>query len=524
MRFPSLLASDRLLREARKDQMQKRIAPTGTDSRPWREAERPLYLAVAGEIERQIRSGILRVGEKVPSIRAIRRCCQVSTSTALQAYFWLENRGLIEARPRSGFYARVPFSDLAPEAGFEPQRSVPRDVGLDARLGQLLQLRSASGALQLGAAVPSSDFYPVRKLNQIIRQIIRDNPAHSCGYEFPPGHAELRRQIAKHASGQIGRSSWEEIIVTSGAMEGLTLCLRAVAKAGDVIAVESPTFFGILRLIQSLGMKPLEIPTNPRSGMDLNVLEHALRKKRIRACIIIANCHNPLGYVLSDDVKSNLAELSKRYKVAIIEDDLFGDVAFKEPRPRTIKSYDREGLVLLVSSFCKVLGPGYRLGWVQAGRWQSTVEQLQFINTVAAPSLPQQVIANFLESGGYERHLRRVRILLADRLRMVSRAIAQYFPPETRVTRPAGGFLLWVQLPQSVDAITVFEKAQQQKIGVVPGPMFSATGQFGNCLRLSCGMPWSPRVEQSLVILGSIAGRLATGKERRHSEAGGAAR
>ncbi len=513
MRFLSLLVSDRLLREAGNDQMQKRVEPTGTDSHAWREGERPLYLGVASEIERQIRAGILRVGEKVPSIRAIKRRCQVSTSTALQAYFWLENRGLIEARPRSGFYARVPFSDLAPEAGFEPQqRSAPRDAGLDARLGQLLQLRS--GALQLGAAVPSSDFYPVRKLNQLIRQIIRDNPAHSCDYDFPPGHAELRRQIAKHGSRQLGRSSWEEVIVTSGAMEGLTLCLRAIAKAGDVIAVESPTFFGILQLIQSLGMKPLEIPTNPRSGMELDALEHAVRRKRVRACIIIGNCHNPLGYVLSDEVKKALAELSKRYCVAIIEDDLFGDVAFEEPRPRTIKSYDREGLVLLVSSFCKVLGPGYRVGWVQAGRWQSSVEQLQFINTVAAPSLPQHVIAKFLESGGYERHLRRVRILLSDRLRMVSRAIAQYFPPDTRVTRPAGGFLLWVQLPQPVDAITVFEKALQRKIGVVPGPMFSATDRFRNCLRLSCGMPWSPRLEQSLAILGSIAGRLALNRQR----------
>jgi DNA-binding transcriptional MocR family regulator len=487
--------------------MQKHAASTGTDARPRGSLERPLYLRVAAQIEQQIRAGTLHVGEKVPSIRTVKEEWQVSTSTALQAYFWLENRGLIEARARSGFYVRVPFSDLAPELGFDPQRSVPRDTGLDARLGKLLQLRAASGALQLGAAVPSPDFYPIRKLNQTIRQIIRENPAHSCSYEFPPGHAELRRQIARHASRQVGKSSWEEIIITGGAMEGLTLCLRAIAKSGDVIAVESPTFFGILQLIQSLGMKTLEIPTDPRSGMDLNALEHAMRRKRVRCCIIIGNCHNPLGYVLSDDVKATLAELSKRYKIPIIEDDIFGDVAFEEPRPRTIKYYDREGLVLLVSSFCKVLGPGYRVGWAQAGRWQSTVEQLQFINTVAAPSLPQQLIARFLQSGGYERHLRRVRLLLADRLQIASRAIAQYFPPDTRVTRPAGGFLLWVQLPKSVDAITVFEKALQQKIAVVPGPMFSATGQFKNCLRLSCGIPWSQRVQESVAVLGSIAAR-----------------
>jgi len=489
--------------------MQKPVVRTGTDHWKRGDDRRPLYLRVAAEIERQIRAGTLRIGERVPSIRTVKKQWQVSTSTAMQAYFWLENSGFIEARTRSGFYVRVPYSDLVPEPGYEPQRSVPRDAGLDVRLGQLL--RAAPGCLQLGAAVPTSDFFPVRKLNQTIRRIIRENPAHSCGYDFPPGDVELRHQIAKHASRQIGRGSWDEIIVTCGAMEGLTLSLRAVVKAGAVVAVESPTFFGILQMIQSLGMKPLEVRTHPRSGIDLDALEHSIRKHRVRACVIIGNCHNPLGYVLSDDSKRDLADLSKQHGLPIIEDDLFGDLAFQEPRPRTIKFYDREGLVLLVSSFSKVLGPGYRVGWIHAGRWQSTVEQLQFINTVAAPSLPQQVISKFMESGGYERHLRRVRTVLAARLQMTSRAIARYFPPGTRLTRPGGGFLLWVQLPRSVDAIALYQKALQQKIAVVPGPMFSATGKFGNCLRLSCGLPWSQPLEDSLATLGSIAGRMPSG-------------
>jgi len=247
--------------------------------------------------------------------------------------------------------------------------------------------------------------------------------------------------------------------------------------------------------------------------MDLNVLEQAMRRKRVRACVIMANCHNPLGYVLPDDTKSSLADLGKRYKAPIVEDDLFGDLAFQEPRPRTIKYYDREGLVLLVSSFFKVLGPGYRVGWVQAGRWQSIVEQLQFVNSMAAPSLPQQVIARFLQSGGYDRHLRRLRILLADRLQIAGRAIAQHFPPATRVTRPKGGFLLWLQLPKTVNAITVFEKSLKERVEVVPGSMYSTTGQFGNCLRVNCGSSLS-RIEQSVAILGSIATSLAAGSRR----------
>jgi DNA-binding transcriptional MocR family regulator len=215
--------------------VQKPIVRTGTDH--WKRADerRPLYLRVAAEIERQIRAGTLRIGERVPSLRNAKKQWQVSTSTAMQAYFWLENRGFIEARARSGSYVRVPYSDLAPEPGYEPKRSAPRDAGLDARLGNLLQAAPAS--LQLGAAIPASDFFPVRKFNLMIRQIIRQNPAHGCGYDFPPGNVELRHQIAQHASRQIGRGSWDEVIVTCGAMEGLTLSLRAVAKAGAVVAV-----------------------------------------------------------------------------------------------------------------------------------------------------------------------------------------------------------------------------------------------------------------------------------------------
>jgi len=465
---------------------------------------RPLYVSVATDIEAHIRSGTLQVGERIPSVREIKARWQVSTSTALQALLWLESRGLAEARSRSGFFVRVPYADLVPEPGYEAQAPVRQAPVLDAVLGEILS--ASRDGRQLGAAVPTSDFFPITRLNRIARDILRRNPMHSCSYAFPPGDAELRRQIVRYAAPrQLGRASAEDIVITSGAMEALSLALRAVAKSGDVIAVESPTFFGTLQMIRALGMRTFEVATHPRLGIDIAVLERSIKNHRVKALITMSNSHNPLGYVLSDQRKSELADLAARYDLPIIEDDLFGDLAFEEPRPRTVKSYDRHGLVLLVSSYSKILGPGYRVGWIAAGRWKSKVEQLQFVNTVAASSLPQFITAQFLRSGGYERHLRQMRSALAHRMQMINRAVGMYFPPGTRVTRPAGGFLVWVQLPKPKSAMAVYRKALKQQITIIPGSMFSSAGRFDNCLRLSGGMPWSDAVRQSIAVLGALA-------------------
>src|SRR5262249_7567508 len=269
----------------------------------------PLYLRVARQIEGQIRKGALRVGDKVPSIRGLKRQQGVSVSTVLQAYFWLENQGWIEPRPQSGFYVRVPFAQLVPEPDFQKSRSVPTEIGVGDLLKEVVHSIGAHTLAPLGAASASPSLYPNRKLNRIIHQIIRDNPGHSSRYDLTMGHAVLRRQIARRSTGHGCAFSPDEIVITCGGMEALNLGLRAVARAGDVIAIESPTYFAILQIIESLGMKAIEIPTHPRSGMDLDALESAIRKHRVRACFSITNCHNPLGFILDDHYKKDLVRV-----------------------------------------------------------------------------------------------------------------------------------------------------------------------------------------------------------------------
>jgi DNA-binding transcriptional MocR family regulator len=454
-------------------------------------------------------NGVLRAGDRLPSIRSFSRQQGVSISTVLEAYMWLENRGAIEARPKSGFFVRVPFAKAVPEPRFRTLEPRPAAFSAGDIVDEVLRLANNPTSIPLGSALPDPELLPNRKLNQILRTIVRQNPSHSAGYAFPPGVESLRRQIARRSLSYGCNLSPSEILVTSGAMEALNLALRAVARAGDAIAVESPTYFGVLGAIESLGMRTVEVPTHPHDGMSLELLESAIRKHRVKACVSMTNGHNPLGYVLSDDYKARLADLTSRHDVALIEDNLYGDLAFGTRQPKAAKAFDPKGNVLLCASFSKVLAPGYRVGWIHAGRYQREVERLKFINTVATATLPQLVIGEFLESGGFDRYVARLRIAFAEQVRIHSQAVAKYFPEGTRITRPEAGYLLWVELPQNVNALKLFRAALAANISMVPGTIFSTTGRFGNCVRISCGYRWSDAIDRALLTLGRACDEIA---------------
>jgi DNA-binding transcriptional MocR family regulator len=467
----------------------------------------PLYLKLALQLEEQIERGALRPGDRIPSLRWLSRRQGVSISTVLEAYMWLESRGAIESRPKSGFFVRVPFAKSVPEPRFQAPSPRPACFSAGSVVGEVIQATHNPASVPLGAALPDPALLPNHQLNQILRSIVRHNPSHSSAYEFSPGVEALRRQIARRSLEYGCNFSPGEIVTTNGAMEALNLCLRAVARPGDVIGLESPTYFGVLEAIESLGMRAIEIPTHPSEGMSCEMLEDAIRNHRIKACVVMANGHNPLGYVLSDDAKKRLVDLTARHDVALIEDNIYGDLVFGARQPKLAKAFDRKGTVLVCSSFSKVLAPGFRVGWVQPGRYQAEVERLKFINTVATPSLPQLVIAEYLESGGYERYLTRLRMALAENVRLISQAAAKYFPEGTRITRPDAGYLLWVE-PGELDSVRLFRAAQAANISIVPGAIFSATGRFNHCFRLSCGYRWSDFIDRALVTLGRLCADL----------------
>lgn len=468
-----------------------------------------LYAQVAERIEQQIRSGALRPGDRLPSVRRVSVQQGVSLNTAVQAYLALENRGLIEARPKSGFFVRVPARSSVREPSPSRPPSAPRLVGVGALLSRLFEAARLPDVAPLGAAYPGTENLPVAKLTRIMASVTRQYGARGLSYDMPPGAEPLRRQIAQRSLDWGTNLLPDEIITTSGGTEALTLCLRAVTRPGDTIAVESPAYFGVLQMIEEAGLKVLEIPMHPRDGLQLEALERMLKSRRVAACLATPNFNNPLGSLMPNENKQRLADLLAQHEVPLIEDDINGDLAHDGHRPRVVHSYDRQGLVLLCGSFSKTIAPGYRVGWVAPGRHYDRVKALKFSTTLATATLPQLAIAEFVANGGYDHHLRTLRRNFALQIQQMSDAIAASFPTDLKLTRPAGGFVLWAELPAKVSALELHERALAEKISIAPGPMFSATQGFKNFIRICCGHPWSPLLESAVERLGHLVKQMA---------------
>jgi DNA-binding transcriptional MocR family regulator len=463
-----------------------------------------LYEAVASDITSLIESGTLGAGARVPSVRRMSRQRRVSVSTVVQAYRVLEDRGLIEARPQSGYYVRARHKPLREPALSAPPRA-PQLVGVHALVSRVLDAAEDPDVVLLGTALPQPELVPTARLRRLLNDAARRWPDAISTYGLPPGREELRKQIAARSFDSGARLAPDEIIVTNGCVEAVNLCLRAVAQPGDVIALESPTYFGLLQIIESLGMKALEIPTSPRGGISLEALELAIERQRVKACLLMPSVSNPLGSTMSDAAKVRLVKMLDARGVPLIEDAVYSTLHFGPSPPRAAKAYDRTGNVLLCSSFTKTLAPGFRVGWVAPGRYYEQTRMLKFISSVGVSDLLQVAIAAFLENGGYDRLLRRLRKTYQAQVQLFSAAVGRYFPAGTKVTRPSGGYVLWVEMPRAVDALALYELAMAERISLAPGAMFSASDRYRHCIRLNCGIPWSAHTEALLERVGALA-------------------
>jgi DNA-binding transcriptional MocR family regulator len=463
-----------------------------------------LYERVANEVIRLIEQGILARGERIPSIRNLQKQLGVSLSTVVQAYSLLENQGFIEARPNSGYYVKV-----QPEkALLESKTSYPlSDTHWNTISDIVYCLQSAAQnpeIIPFGTNIPGVQLFPTVKLNQFLIDTSRRIGEQANTYEAFCGNEALRYQLAKRSLQWSSGISSEEIVTTAGCMEAINLCLRAVARPGDTIAIESPTYYGIILLLESLGMKALEIPTHPEDGVCLENLEDTLKNKSVKACLFILNFNNPQGTCMPDERKKYLVEMLSRHKIPLIENDVLGSLYFGKTRPCSAKVFDKEGFVLLCSSFSKTLVPGYRVGWCVPGRYLTQVTHLKSVTSVSTGTLVQATIAEFLQNGNYDKHLRLVRKTYSRQIEYVMEVIKNYFPSGTLVNKPRGGYVLWVELPQTVNSLDLLRQALTKHISIAPGPIFSPTGKFSNFMCLNCANPWSSNLEQGLITLADL--------------------
>lgn len=467
----------------------------------------PLYLVLAQHLTRLIEAGTLRPGDRIPSVRKLVRQREVSPATVIQAYQLLESRGLVEARPRSGFYVRArPCVTFPPPAISRPPDG-PQPLNMAGLVMKVVGALTQPGLVQLGAATPPPELLPNRELHRALAAAARRSPELANTCDPSPGLLPLRAQIARQLLDAGCSLNPDDIVILNGATEALHLCLRAVTRPGDAVAVESPAYFGILQVIEMLRLRVCELPTLPDHGISLEGLESRLSRSQVKACVLTPSFSNPLGSCMPDDAKKRLVEILSLKGIPLIEDDIYGTLAFDANRPRAAKAWDTQGLVLLCGSLTKTLAPGYRVGWAVPGRFLPALHQLKHTSSLGNPTVTQLAIADFLAGGGYERHLRALRRAYARQMDQMTHSIATHFPSGTRLTHPRGGQVLWLELPTSADALDLHRAALARGISIAPGPIFSARQQYHNCIRLNFANPWSERIEEALVTLAQLACR-----------------
>lgn len=464
----------------------------------------PIYRDIAEHTETLIRKGVLRPGDRLSSIR--QACCthNVSPITVTQAYHLLESRGLIEARPKSGYFVRSHFRQTLPEPDVTRPAGGSSALQVSDFIFQILDSARDPAIVPLGSSFPSPQLFPLDRLGRFLASSARRLDPLATVTDLPPGNQELRRQLALRYLTAGAPVSPDEIVITSGAMEGINLCLQALTQPGDVIAVESPTFYAGLQASERLGLHVIEIPSHPRDGVSLSALADALRRHPVKACLFNLNFANPTGSRLPDSHKKALVELLGRHQVPLIEDDVYAELYFGPQAPLCTKSMDRDGLVLHVSSFSKCLAPGYRIGWVACGRHAQRIQRQKLSLSLATAIPIQNALSDYLKHGGYEHHLRQLRRRLATQRDELLAGIEQHLPQGTRLTRPDGGYFLWLELPEQVDTLQLHQQALEHGISIAPGPIFSAKRELRHCLRLNFGHPGGPTQAAALATLGRL--------------------
>ncbi|MEO1521773.1 MAG: PLP-dependent aminotransferase family protein [Cyanobacteria bacterium J06633_2] len=466
--------------------------------------ETPLYEQVADRLHDLIREGTLTPGDRLPSVRKLKQQLSVSMSTVLEAYRVLEDRGIISARPQSGYYVKTTALSLPDE----PSQSAPsfqvRSVDMSPML-RLLKMGLSPDIIKLGAALPGVEHFPLNTLNRLMGQVMRADPIGVHSYSTVPGCESLRREVAKRMLSAGCSVSPDSVVITAGASEAYYLALRTLTKPGDTVVIESPAYYAILEALNSLDLKAIELPTHPREGISINALKSALESQTITVVILVSNFSNPIGSCMSDRKKKAIIDLLNTHDVPLIEDDVYGELYFEGDRPKAIKAFDTEERVIYCSSVSKTLSPGLRIGWCLPGSYQTQIETTKVVVSHMTATAPQLTVAAFFANGGYDRHLRNLRREYQKQMNRMIQAILDYFPAETRVTRPNGGHVLWVEITGGFDALEFFEEAIQHRISIAPGPMFSASNEFQNCFRLNTGLPWTSEIDDAMKTLGHLA-------------------
>lgn len=461
-----------------------------------------LYTRLADRFERMVRTGVLKTGDKLPSIRSISKQEGVSLTTAYQAYVELEGRGYIEARPKSGYYIRkLPYHQLSAPRKMHPGDDQPiRNP--DGLIQRVYQDMGNKDILPLSMNLPHADLMPLAKLKTSGLKVLRHKITESAEIADIQGIFDLRKEIAKISYRSGIETDSGDIIITAGCMEAMSFAIQATTEPGDTIAIESPTYFGIFQAIEGLGRKVVEVCTDPETGICIPELEQTIREKDIKACVLVSNFSNPMAAVIPTGNKKYIVDLLDKNDIVLIENDVYGEMYYHDARPDTLRAYDQKSNVILCSSFSKTVAPGFRIGWILAGRHYDKILKAKLVQSISTSSLNQEIMADFLHHGRYDLHMSKLRKKLHVQSMSYMGAIQQYFPENIRITQPKGAFVYWLELEKHINTIDLFNELIKEGISIAPGQMFSKQANFTNFFRLSYSMPYSEVIERALKRIG----------------------
>ncbi|MBO9611291.1 MAG: PLP-dependent aminotransferase family protein [Dyadobacter sp.] len=469
-----------------------------------------LYSDIAGRIAAQIRNGLFKAGDKLPSVRSLCQEHHVSMNTAKRVYWELESQSLIESKPQSGYFvSNLSYLRLALPEVSRPSIEASNEEP-DELIANVFTNMGNDQLTLFSIGAPSGGLLPVAKLRKEIVLATRELREAGTEYESLPGNKKLRNAVATRSLGWGGNLTENDLVSTSGGMNALFLGLMAVGKPGDTVAVESPCFPGIFQLAISLGLKVLELPTHPTQGIEIDALKRVL--PLIDICLLVPNFNTPLGSCMPDERKEEVVSLLSEHGIPLIEDDIYGDLYFGTQRPKCCKSFDTTGNVLWCGSVSKTLAPGYRVGWIAPGRYMDRVLKLKLAHSISSTSIVQEAVGNFFKTGKYERHVRQLRWTLQSNYQNYVNAVAEYFPEGTKTSRPQGGLALWVELPNDIDTTQLYNQALKSQISIAPGRMFTLQNQFQNCMRLCIGLPWNDSLKMKLKHIGNLAKAMTNGR------------
>lgn len=461
-----------------------------------------LYQSLSDEIKRGQRS----VGERMPSVRQLCELKSVSRSTVLNTYARLEADGLIEARSRSGYFVCAVISPAVTPLSF-PRLSQPEITPVPVTASQVMV-----DIMDQGAAFDLITAHEKASGNEHLRRCMaraqrQQTAEEQLYYNEPAGLFALRTQLATRLAHGGGSVDPNALVITQGCQNALMLALMATTVKGDVVAIESPGFYGVIQLLELLGLKALELPSSAAQGLSPEALELALQHWNIKA-VVLSPCYStPTGSCMPESHKERILAMTQSRGIPIIEDDIYGELCFGLERPRTLHSYDRYGSVLLCSSFSKNLSRDLRVGWIAPGRYFERVKQLKLITSLATSISVQKGISHFLEEGGFDRHLRLRRQQLNLQCQQLLTMIPELLPHVTSCSQPQGGLSIWVEFPERVDTFDLYHAAREQQIIITPGRLFTAQERYRNALRLSFSASWTPPRVDALERLGALIGR-----------------